>query len=43
MATITIEDPDTHGTKTVDGQGRLYLGKRYAEKDVKFTIEVIEE
>ena len=38
MAKVEIDDPELYSTKTTDKQGRLYIGKKYADKDVEFII-----
>lgn len=43
MAEIRIDDPDLYERKTVDGEGRIYVGREFANKDVKIVIEAIEE
>ena len=37
--TVTVEDPDLVETKTVDGEGRLYLGRDYGGEDVRIVVE----
>lgn len=34
-----MEDPDRSGSKSVDGQGRLYLGDDYAGEEVEFAVK----
>jgi hypothetical protein len=43
MAKIVVEKPDLHETKSVDKQGRVYLGTDFAEKDVEIVVEVVDE
>lgn len=43
MPTVTVEDPEEVGSKKCDGQGRLYLGPDYSDKEVSFVIEEIRE
>jgi len=40
---IQIEEFEEYGWKSVDSEGRLYLGKDYAGKDVKILIEEVRE
>lgn len=42
MSEITIEDPDLVKKKQVDSQGRVYVGREYAEKNVQFILKVLE-
>ena len=39
MSQVTIDDPLYHQEKTVDGQGRLYIGKDHAGEKVRVTVE----
>jgi hypothetical protein len=41
--TTTVEDPDLVVTKTVDSNGRLYLGTDYESKEVRVVVETIED
>lgn len=41
MAHITIDDPELYTEKTVDGSGRIYLGKEWAGDRVKIVIESV--
>ena len=41
MSTVTIEDPEIHGEKNVDSNGRVYLGEDYAGKSIRLTVEVV--
>lgn len=43
MSKVTIEDPEIHGTKNVDSNGRLYLGEQYANDRVRVTVELVDE
>lgn len=43
MGTVTVQDPETYTKKSVDGSGKLYLGRDYAGKQVKFIVETVEE
>lgn len=43
MGKYTIDDPDDSGTKSVDGQGRLYLGEGYENAEVEYAVKVKEE
>lgn len=43
MAEITIDDPDYFEKTETDKQGRLYLGKDFANKEVRVAIEVADE
>jgi len=45
MAEMTIEvgPEDLVTTKNTDGQGRLFLGKDYADKRVRAVVEVVGE
>lgn len=38
-----VENPDLVEKKSVDGSGRLYLGKEYAGSAVRIVVEVLEE
>jgi hypothetical protein len=40
---IIVEDPEYVQKKTVDGNGRLYLGQEFAGMDVRVILEVLEE
>jgi hypothetical protein len=40
---IIVEDPEYVQKKTVDGNGRLYLGKEFAEMDVRVILEVLDD
>jgi len=40
---IQIDEFEEYGWKSVDSEGRLYLGKDYADKNVKILIEDVEE
>lgn len=42
MAEYVIQDPDLVETKSVDGSGRLYLGKEHAHSDVRIVVEFID-
>jgi len=42
MSEVTITDPELHSEKTVDGQGRLYIGREHAGKRVRITVERLE-
>lgn len=39
MSQVTIENPLYHQEKTVDGQGRLYIGQAHAGERVRVTVE----
>lgn len=41
--TTTVEDPDMVAKKNVDKDGRVYLGKSFAESEVRIVVEVIED
>jgi len=41
MTQIIIENPDLYTTKEVDSSGRVYLGKDWANKEVKVAIEEV--
>lgn len=43
MAEIRIEDPEIYDSKTIDSQGRLYIGREYAGKRVKIVVEEVED
>jgi hypothetical protein len=43
MAKIVIEKPELHETKTVDQQGRVYLGRDLAGRDVEIVVEVVDD
>ena len=43
MAEYTITDPEFVARKNVDGQGRVYIGKEYAKKEVRIVVEEIED
>jgi len=38
----TIDDPELVEKLQVDKEGRLYLGKDYASKDVRVCVEVLD-
>ena len=38
MAKVEIDDPELYSTKRTDKQGRLYIGRKYADQDVEFVI-----
>lgn len=40
---VTVEDPVKVGSGSCDGQGRLYLGPDYENKEVEFVIEEVTE
>ena len=39
----TVDNPELVEKMNVDKQGRLYLGKEYAGKRVRVSVEVMEE
>jgi len=43
MSEVTITDPELHAEKTVDGQGRVYLGTDHAGDRVRVTVEQVRE
>lgn len=43
MGTVIVDDPKFTGEKSVDGNGRVYLGEGYESKKVKIVIEEIVE
>ena len=43
MSEITIHDAEMHQRKSVDSNGRIYLGREYANTDVRVTIEVLDD
>ncbi len=43
MAKITIEDAEKRERKKVDSSGKLYLGKDYADREVCYVIEEVED
>ena len=43
MGKVILEDVESSDTKKVDSQGRLYLGKRFAGKEVSYYIEEVED
>lgn len=43
MGKYVIEDPDETGYKTVDSNGRLYVGTDYESAEVEFAIKKTEE
>lgn len=40
MGDVTITNPELHSEKTVDSNGRVYLGKAFRGKTVQLTVEV---
>lgn len=40
---VIVEDPDYVRKKTVDGNGRLYLGQEFAERNVRVVLEMLED
>jgi len=38
----TVDDPELVEKLQVDKEGRLYLGKDFARKDVRVSVEVLE-
>ena len=43
MGTVIVDDPKFTGEKSVDGNGRVYLGEDYKSQKVKIVIEEIIE
>jgi len=43
MARMEIDDPDMYIRKKVDSSGKLYLGKEYAEEEIRVTVERLED
>lgn len=41
--TYTIEEPEMAGRKTTDGQGRLFLGAEFADKEIEYAVTVVGE
>ena len=39
----TIDDPELVEKLQVDKEGRMYLGKAFANKDVRVCVEVLED
>ena len=39
MGTLTVVDPLEHEVKNVDSNGRVYLGRKYANGEVRIIIE----
>lgn len=42
MSEIRIDDPEIHGKKSVDSNGRVYLGQEYAGRDIRLTVELLD-
>lgn len=43
MGQVIVDDPDEHRTnRTVDGQGRVYIGSEYAGSTVNVVVEVVD-
>ena len=40
---VTIDNPEMHAKKSVHSDGRIYLGREYANTDVRVTIEVLDD
>jgi hypothetical protein len=40
--TYTVDDPELVEKLQVDKEGRLYLGKDFANNDVRVSVEVLE-
>lgn len=38
MTTVNVENPDEMVTKKADGQGRVYLGRAYADREVEVVV-----
>lgn len=38
---MIVSDPDEVKTKDTDGNGRLYLGKRFQDKKIRYAIKII--
>lgn len=43
MGTVTIDNPVEYRKKNVDSQGKIYVGKDYAEKEARVVIELVED
>lgn len=43
MSEYTITDPESVEKKTVDNQGRVYLGKEFKNKHVRIAVEILDE
>lgn len=43
MGSHTIDNTDDAGEKTVNGDGRLYLGKKYAGQTVEYAVRIVGE
>lgn len=43
MPTVSVDDPEEVDVKKCDGEGRLYLGQGYENKEVSYIIEEIKE
>lgn len=38
---MIVSDPDEVKTKDTDGEGRLYLGKRFKNKEIRYAVKII--
>ena len=43
MSEVTVTDPELHTKKTVDSAGRVYLGKKYSNKEIRITVEMLDD
>lgn len=43
MAQITVDDPEYVRHRTVDGDGRIYVGREYANRDFRVILEEIDD
>lgn len=38
---MIVSDPDEVKTKETDGNGRLYLGKKFKNKKIRYAVKII--